>query len=289
MTVRRVGFVVALLFVFVFVSNPNAGQCFKGCPKEMVEEGPAPDKALKTLIDQSETIFVGTVSSVDPAVPVYPEGEKVDWEAYGKVSDQFEATNVVTFTVDSIWKGEWADTIKLRGDNLLLLYRNTKKFLIFVGKENEKGLRFDIDKSVFGFVDINHPDYHWDMDLGKPGVIKGEMQDTKAFRSNKRLPADYGPYVMKWDDNKQLWAHGDTAIWTPELKKAVASEMARLDPRFKNSKRSEEVFSLTTRGCQFTKDEWDRTGGIGFIGWEPCPMPLSLLEAYVKVRDQYER
>ena len=98
------------------------------------------------------------------------------------------------------------------------------------------------------------------------------------------MSADYGPFVLKWNKNHHLWARGDTAYWTPELKRATATKLAELDPRFQDPKRSEEVFSLTTRGCQFTKDVWDRTGGIGFIGWEPCPMPLSLLEAYAKVR-----
>ena len=279
----RISFIMALVFAFGF--NLNAGQCFKGCPREVVEEGPVLDEALKTLIAQSEMIFVGTVSGVEPAVPAYPEGGKADWDAYDKLSDEFKATNVVTFAVDSVWKGEKVDTIKLRGGNLLLIYQNTKKFLVFVSEgENTRGLRFDINKSIFGFVDVNHPDYHWNVDLGKPGVLATTWLPTESFRSNKRLPADYGPYVRKWDGNQHLWRRGDTAYWTPGLKKATAARLAGLDPRFKNSRRSEEVFSLTTRGCQFIRDEFDRRGGSGFIGWQPCPMPLSLLEAYVRVR-----
>src|SRR3989344_3562692 len=137
----RVGFVAALLSVFVFGSNLNAGQCFKGCPREMVEEGPVPDEALKTLSERAETIFVGTISGVDPAVPSSPTGEKVHWEAYDKASDKFKATNVITFAVESVWKGEKVDTMKLRGGNLLLIYRKTTKFLLFVGTEDKEGLR----------------------------------------------------------------------------------------------------------------------------------------------------
>lgn len=280
----RISFVVAFLSALfvVFDSNINARQCLKGCPREFVEEGPVPDEALKNLIPGSEMIFVGTISGVEPAVPVYPEGEKVDWEVYDKASDHFRNTNEITFAVESVWKGEKVATMKLRGNSLLLIYRNTKKFLIFVGKENEEGFRIDINKNVFGFVDVNHQDYHWDVDLGRRISFPWDLSNT--FRSNKRLPADYGPYVMKWDGNQHLWARGDTAYWTPGLKKATALKLAELDPRFQDPKQSEEVFSLTTRGCQFTKDEWDRQGDSGFIGWQPCPMPTVLLEAYVKVR-----
>ena len=277
----RIGFVVCFSFVlWVMFGSGLDGQCLKGCPRETVEEGPVPDKMLKNLIREAETIFVGTVSSVEPAVPVYPTGEKVDWEAYDKVSDQFKTTNEVNFVVDSVWKGEKVDTMKLRGGNLLLIYRNTKKFLVFVGKEDNEGFRLDISKNVFGFVDVNHPDYHWDVDLGKRA---DKYWSKESFRSNKRLPTEYGSYVMKWDRNHHLWARGDTAYWTPELKKAVTTRLTEIDPRFQDSRHREEIFSLTTLGCQFTKDEWDRSGGSGFIGWQPCPMPISLLEAYVKV------
>lgn len=278
----RIGFVVVFVLSFVLGSNLNAGQCLKGCPREWVEEGPVPDKALKNLIRDSEMIFVGTVSSVEPAVPVYPEGDNVDWSAYSKASDNFRETNEVTFTVESMWKGEKVDTVKLRGDYLLLIYRNTKRFLIFAGKEK----LIDIGKNAFVFVVVDHPDYHWDVDLGKRA---DKYWSNKSFRSDKRFPTEYGPYLRRSDDNKHMWASGDRAYWTPELKRATAAKLAELDLRFSDKKKVNEIFELTTRGCQFTKDEWDRTGGSGFIGWEPCPMPISLLEAYVKVRVEMEK
>jgi hypothetical protein len=274
---------VASLTLIVLGSNLDAKQCFKGCPREMVEEGPVPAEALKTLIDQAESIFVGTVASVEPSVPAYPTGENRDWKEYYRIYDEFKATNVVTFTVEAVWKGPAVETIKLRGNDLLLIYENTKKFLIFLGKEDEKGVQIDVEKNVFRFIEVTDPDYHWDVDLGKPAEKKS--WNTQSFRSNKRLPAEYGPFVMKWDRNSHLWGKGDTASWDPALKKATAVKLATIDPKFKDPKHREEVFALTTRGCQFTKDEWDRSGGIGFIGWEPCPLPLSLLEAYVRVRN----
>ena len=283
--VSFIGLILVVVLAFTLGFSEVAGQCLKGCQRQLVEEGPVPDESLKVLIQQSDMVFVGTVSGVEPAIPAYPTGENIDWKAYDKVSDQFEASNEVTFAVESVWKGEKIDTIKLRGGNLLLIYQNTKKFLVFVGKENEEGLRFDINKSIFGFIDVDHADYHWDVDLGKPYT---SLWDQRLFRSNKRFPTGYGPYVMKWDRNSHLWARGDTAYWTPELKKAVAMKMAETDPRFQDAKRSEEVFSLTVRGCQFTKDERDRSGGSGFIGWQPCPMPLSLIEAYAKIRIETE-
>jgi len=275
---------VAVVLAFVLSMSEIAGQCFKGCSREMVEEGAVPAKALKNLIQRSETIFIGTVTSVEPAVPVYPKGENADWEAYSKASDEFRRINVVTFAVESVWKGEKVDTLKLRGDDLLQIYRNTKRFLIFVGKENKDGFRIDLNKNVFGFADINHPDFHWDVDLGKSGLSpSGELLPTKAFRSDKRLPDDYGPYVRKWNRTEHLWMRGDTAYWTPALKRAVAAKLVELDPRFQDPTRREEVFSLTTRGCQITDDEMDRRGGVGFWGWTPCPMPVVLIQAYAMV------
>lgn len=282
----RINLVVALFFMFLLSAlsvSVGAEQCLKGCPRELVAEGKRPEYMLRTLVDESDTIFVGTIKSIEPAVPDYPypakEGEPVDWKEYDKISDHFEKTNEITFAVESVWKGEKADTVKIRGGSLRLIFRHTNKFLIFVGKEDEDGIRLDVNKNIFRFVDVDHADYHWDVD---PGKVIQRPWGLELMRGDKRLTNAYGPYVMKWDDNDGLWANGDGAFWTPNLKRQVSAVFAETDPRAKDPKWREEVFSLTTLGCQFTKDEWDRTGGSGFIGWEPCPMPVSFLEAYVK-------
>lgn len=99
------------------------------------------------------------------------------------------------------------------------------------------------------------------------------------MRGGKRPPAEYGPYILRFDMNSSLWMAGDIARWPLSLKDDVRKELVALDPQFANEQKATEVFSLTTRGCHWLKDEWPAP----YIGWTPCPMPLALVKAYVKV------
>lgn len=267
MTVRRTVFVVVILFVLGVseIASQNRYCCY-GLPSRPTEE------SLKALTAKAEVIFVGTVSGIVPAAPVYPTGEKVDWEAYDKVSNQFKATNEVTFNVEVVLKGQKVDALKTKGSDLVLLYdvKVGDKFLIFLHKEDKDGFRFSPADDVFPTQNVSSLDYHWD------------IIDARGEKG-KRLPAEYGPYVNRFLMNNGLWMAGDTAIWTPSLKKDVTKELVAFDPQFADVEKTDEVFLMSTRGCHFTKDEWDRTGGVGYIGPRPCPLPLAFVEAYVKV------
>ncbi len=219
------------------------------------------DVSLKTLVRNSDTIFVGTL------IGVAPENFK---PANDKTDNLFIATNKVTFAIEEALMGEMKknDMLTTKGGNLVLLYKGSKKFLVFLNEEDKVDFPFYPPTDVLPVINVESPDYHWDI----------------GVRYGKRLPTEYGPYVNRFDMNGGLWMTGDKARWTPSLKKDVTKELVALDPQFADMKKVDEVFSLTTLGCHFTKDEWDRTPtGVGYIGPRPCPLPLAFVQAYVKV------
>lgn len=256
MTVRT-GFVVVLALVLGAASVAGwPGPCNNKWQLSRCN----PEISIKNLTAKAEAVFVGTVSRVEPA----------DYKiANDKTDELFYAANVVTFAVDSSLKGPETLSIAIKGSDLFGLY-NAKQFLIFLHAENKDGFRFSPPNDAFEvFNATSSPDWHWEV----------------GVRGGKRLPAEYEPYVLRFDMNSSLWLAGDTARWPPTLRKDVEKELVAIDPQFADTKKANEVFSLTTRGCHWIKDEWDRPpiNGVGYIGWTPCPLPLALVKAYVKV------
>ncbi len=220
--------------------------------------GPRPEVSLKNLTAKAESIFVGTVSSVEPA----------NFKISNNETDElFIANNLITFAVESVLKGAKVGTVVTKGENLVLLYQKPERFLVFLHEENKDGSRFSPSNDVFPVINVISPDYHWEI----------------GVRGGKRLSGEYGPYVLRFLMNEDMWIAGDTARWTSALKRKVVKELVALDSQFTDKKKADEVFSLTTRGCHWIRDEWDRSGGVGYIGWRPCPLPLAFVQAYIKV------
>ncbi|TSC70243.1 MAG: hypothetical protein CEO12_447 [Parcubacteria group bacterium Gr01-1014_46] len=255
----------ARMFVAVVISSVLGTTAFSWpgpCNNKSQWSRCNPEIAIKKLADEAEGIFVGTLTAVEPARPV-------EWRKESG-SGTFGQTNQVTFAVESTLKGEKMETLKTKGSDLVLLYNDTEKFLVFLHKEDKDGFRFYPPHDIFEiFNATSSPDWHWEI-----GVHGG-----------KRLPPEYEPYVLRFDMNSSLWLAGDTARWPTTLRKDVEKELVAIDPQFSDTKKLNEVFSLTIRGCHWIKDEWDRPpiNGVGYIGWTPCPLPLAFVKAYIKV------
>ncbi|MEQ1561560.1 MAG: hypothetical protein ABL899_02465, partial [Nitrospira sp.] len=218
-------------------------------------EKPQPEISIKSITAKSRIVFVGTLVDAEP----------LKFKSTSRKSYRLVTTSRIKFSVESFLKGQKIDTIEAKGNNLALLY-DEKKFLVFLYEEKD-GFWFDSPYGVLPIINVISPNYHWEI-----GVHGG-----------KRLPGEYEPYVFRGDANSSLWMAGDTARWTLSLKRDVMKELVILDPQFADPRKAEEVFSLTTLGCQWIKDEWDRMGGVGYIGWRPCPLPLAFVQAYVRV------
>ena len=249
----------AVVFAFVFGTTTLVG--WPGpCDNKSQWSRCDPEITIKKLVDKAEGIFVGTITAVEPPRPV-------DWFAHDN-SSTFGQTNQVTFSIESTLKGEQMETLKTKGGGLVLGYKDPQRFLVFLHAENKDGFRFYPAHNAFEvFNATSSPDWHWEI----------------GVRGGKRLPSEYEPYVLRFDMNSNLWLAGDVARWSPMLRKDIEKELIVIDPQFADQRKINEVFSLTTRGCHWIKDEWDRTGGVGYIGWTPCPLPLTFIKAYVKV------
>ena len=250
MTVRTA---LVVVFAFVVGFSKIEGQILKG--EGCCYNAPRTEVSIKNLTAKAEAIFVGTVSAVEP--PNF----KV---ANDKSDELFYATNWVTFAVSSVLKGPEMSSIKIKGSDLLGLYDGDSQFLVFLHKEDKDGFRFYPPNDAFPVgINVESPRYHWEI----------------GVRGGKHLSAEYEPYALRFDMNSSLWMAGDMARWSPSLRKDVEKELIAFDPQFADKKKADEAFSLTTRGCHWYKDEWPAP----YIGLMPCPMPLALVKAYIKV------